>query len=163
MTHTLTPSRWRPGAAARSMSRGRGGCWGGERGSYTLLAAVLALIFLLLAGMVYDGGAKLRAGQLADNIAQEAARAGAGQVDRSRAYTSGTYVVDQSAAVTAAQSYLRATGHTGTVTPVGTDQIRVTVTIHASTVLLSLAGITSMDVTRSATANLLSGVQGPGR
>jgi Flp pilus assembly protein TadG len=135
----------------------------GDAGSYTLLAAVLALMLLLLAGLVFDGGAKLRAGQRADDLAQEAARAGAGQIDRSRAYASGTFAVDSATAVAAARAYLRAAGHEGTVAAVGAHQIKVTVTVHGSTALLSLIGIDSLDVTRSATADLLSGVEGPGK
>lgn len=134
-----------------------------DEGSYTLLAAVLAMMLLLLAGLVFDGGAKLRAGQRADNLAQEAARAGAGQIDRGRAYTSGTFVVDPAAAVAAAQAYLHTAGYDGTVVAAGPHQIKVTVTVHGSTALLSLIGIDSLDVTRSATADLLSGVEGPGR
>lgn len=135
----------------------------GDTGSYSLMAVVLAFIFLLLAGLVYDGGMKLRAGQRADNVAQEAARAGAGQIDRNRAYASGTFVVDPAVAVTAAESYLRSTGYNGTATAVGPHQIKVTVTVHQPSVLLSMIGVGSLDVTRTATADLLSGVEGPGR
>lgn len=127
------------------------------------MAVIFTFIFLLLAGMVYDGGAKLRAGQQANHLAEEAARAGAGQIDRDRAYAGGRFVVDRGAAVRAAQSYLGTTGNAGTAVPVGATKIRVQVTVRKPTALLSLIGIGSMQVTRTATADLLSGVEGPGR
>lgn len=134
-----------------------------DRGSYSLLAIVLAFIFLLLAGMVYDLGAKLRAGQRAGGIAAEAARAGAGQIDRDRAYGGGSFVVDRAAAVRASRAYLAAAGEDGSVTPAGADRIRVTVTVTQPTVLLSMIGMGPMRVTRTATADLLTGIEGPGQ
>lgn len=135
----------------------------GERGSITLLAVVLAFICLALVGMVLDGGAKLRAGREAADVAQEAARAGAGQIDRDRAYAHGTFTIDRAAAIRAAQNYLTAAGHTGTVTPLSPTKIEVSVTVSKPTTMLSLIGIGSMTVTSSATADLLTGVNGPGR
>ncbi|MFC0862281.1 pilus assembly protein TadG-related protein [Sphaerimonospora cavernae] len=49
-------------------------------------AAVVGPLMLLLAAFAWDGTAKLRAGREAFNIAEEAARAGAGYVDRCTAY-----------------------------------------------------------------------------
>lgn len=134
-----------------------------DAGSYSLLAIVLASMFLLLAGMVYDLGAKLRAGQRAGNIAEEAARAGAGQIDRDSAYAGGRYVVDRSAAVRASRAYLRAAGQSGSVAPAGATKIRVTVTVTQPAVLLSMIGVGPMQVTRTATADLLTGIEGPGQ
>ncbi|MEV4296347.1 pilus assembly protein TadG-related protein [Microbispora rosea] len=92
-----------------------------DRGSVTLLTAVAVFpLMLVLAGFLRDGTAKLRAGREAYNIAEEAARAGAGYVDQRAAYTDGRYIVDQAAALRAARSYLATTGHTGTATPAGT-------------------------------------------
>ncbi|WUI00392.1 pilus assembly protein TadG-related protein [Spirillospora sp. NBC_00431] len=141
----------------------RDGRWRGDRGSYSLFAIVLAFMFLLLAGMVYDLGAKLRAGQRAGNLAEEAARAGAGQIDRDGAYTGGRLVVDRAAAVRASRAYLTAAGVSGSVTPVGAGKIRVTVTVSQPTALLSMIGIGSARVTRTATADLLTGIEGPGQ
>jgi Flp pilus assembly protein TadG len=124
---------------------------------------VLAFIFLVLVGLVLDGGAKLRAGREAAAIAEEAARAGAGQIDRNRAYTRGSFIIDRGAAVRAANNYLAAAGRTGTVTPVSATRIEVSVTVSKPTVMLSLIGIGSMTVTSTATADLLTGVNGPGR
>lgn len=126
---------------------------------------VLIFFLALLAsiGLVVDGGAKLRAAREASAIAEEAARAGAGTIEADRAYTTGQFVIDQQAAVRAARSYLTASGHQGTVSPIGTRRIRVTVHIIKPALLLSLVGIPSISVTRTATADLVTGIEGESR
>ena len=149
-----SPDRWR----ARS-----GGGGDRERGSITLMLLVLFVALIALAGIVIDGGAKLNQAENANAIAQEAARAGAGMINPGNAYSTGSFTVDQSQAVAAAQRYLAAAGYHGTVTTVGTESIQVTVTVTAPTRVLSIIGIDSMSSTGSATASLVTGVTGPGR
>jgi Flp pilus assembly protein TadG len=146
----------------RSASRLRARPGEGERGSLTLMLAVLFIALLAMAGIVIDGGAKLDAAENATAIAQEAARAGAGMVNQSTAYSAGIFVVDPAEAVAGARAYLAKTGYRGTVTLVGSDSIRVTVTVTEPTKVLSLIGIDSMTSTGSATAVLVTGVTGPG-
>ncbi len=136
---------------------------GGERGSVTLLFAILFPVLLALAGPLIDGGAKLRAAENATAAAEEAARAGAGMVNRSTAYATGRFTVDQAQAIGAARAYLASAGDPGTVTAAGATAIRVTVTITQPTTVLSVIGIDSMTSTGSATADLVTGVTGPGR
>lgn len=133
-----------------------------DRGSLTLLLAVLMVALLALAGLVIDGGRKLNQSASAYAVAQEAARAGAGIVDRSAAYRSGTFVVDEGAALAAARSYLASAGYQGAVSPDGANRIKVSVTITSHTLVLSLIGIDTMTSTGSAVASLVSGVTGPG-
>lgn len=133
-----------------------------DRGSLTLLLAVLMVALLALAGLVIDGGRKLNQSASAYAVAQEAARAGAGIVDRSAAYRSGTFRVDQGAALAAARSYLASAGYQGSVSADGTNRIRVSVSVTAHTLVLSLIGINTMTSTGSAVASLVSGVTGPG-
>jgi Flp pilus assembly protein TadG len=133
-----------------------------DRGSLTLLLAALMVALLALAGLVIDGGRKLNQSSSAYAIAQEAARAGAGMVDRSTAYRSGTFQVDQGQAVAAARAYLADAGYSGSVSADGTQQIRVTVTVTEPTLVLSLIGIDTMTSTGSAVASLVTGVTGPG-
>lgn len=135
----------------------------GERGSLTLLLAVLFISLLAMAGIVVDGGAKLDQAQQATADAQEAARAGAGMVNRGQAYATGSFVVDRSQALAAARQYLANVDAPGQVTAVGARSIRVTVTLTQPTRFLSIIGIDSMTSTGSATAALVSGVTGPGR
>ncbi len=136
---------------------------GQDAGSLTLLLTVLMVALLALAGLVIDGGRKLNQSASAYAIAQEAARAGAGMVDRSAAYRSGIFRVDEWQALAAARAYLASAGYTGSVSAEGTQQIRVTVTVTERTLVLSLIGIDTMTSTGSAVASLVTGVTGPGR
>ncbi len=132
-----------------------------DRGSVTLFTALAVFpMMLVLAGFLWDGTAKLRAGRQAYNIAEEAARAGAGYVDRRAAYTDGRYIVDQAAALRAARSYLATTGHTGTAAPVGTRAIQVRERVSEPTLFLALLGINDIAVTGTATARLVPSVEG---
>ncbi len=142
--------------------KGRRGA-AGERGSLTLMLAVLSVALIALAGVVIDGGAKLSEAEDASAVAEEAARAGAGMVDPSQAYASGEFAVDRAEAIAAARAYLAAAGYRGTVRTVGGDSIEVTVEITRPTRVLSLIGIDSMTATESATASLVAGVTGAGR
>ena len=133
----------------------------GERGGLSLMIVVLFVVLAALAGIVVDGGAKLAADETAVALAQEAARAGATTVDVSRAYASGSFVVDQGEALAAARSYLVTAGcDRFTVAAVGARAIRVSVTITEPTRFLSLIGIDSFTSTGAATASLLTGVTG---
>lgn len=136
---------------------------GQDNGSLTLLLAFLMVALLALAGLVVDGARKLDESANAYAIAQEAARAGAGMVDRSAAYRSGTFGVNEGQALAAARAYLASAGYTGSVSSDGTQQIRVTVTVTGRTLMLSLIGIDTMTSTGSAVASLVTGVTGPGR
>ncbi len=135
---------------------------GGDRGSITLMLAALGVALIALAGIVIDGGVKLRANQKADAVAQEAARAGAGMVDQSTAYSTGAFIVDRAQAIAEARAYLAAGGFDGQVTAQGTRAIRVTVEIIEPTRVLSIIGIDSVKSAGSATASLVTGVTGPG-
>lgn len=134
-----------------------------ERGSLTLMLAAVFTAMLALAGLVIDGGATLDEAQNAAALAQEAARAGAGQVDQNTAHASGAFVVDQPAAVGAARQFLAAAGAHGTVMPDGPAGIRVSVTLTEPTKVLSLIGISTITASGSATASLVTGVTGAGR
>ena len=142
--------------------RARVGRTAREDGSLTLMLAGFMVALLALAGLVIDGGRKLNQSANAFAVAQEAARAGAGMVNRSAAYRSGTFLVDQAQAVAVARAYLASAGYPGTVTADGTQRIRVTVTVTEHTLVLSLIGIDTMTSTGSAVASLVTGVTGPG-
>ncbi len=133
----------------------------GDQGSITLMLLALFVALIALAGIVIDGGAKLNQAENATAIAQEAARAGAGMVNQANAYSTGSFTVDQGQAIAAARQYLANAGYQGSVTPVGTESIQVTVTVTGPTRVLSIIGIDSMTSTGSATAALVTGVTGP--
>lgn len=144
----------------------------GDRGSLTLMLAVLFVALIGLAGIVIDGGAKLSAAENAAAIAQEAARAGAGIVNQATAHANGSFVVSQSQAIAAANAFLASApanvaggtvAGTATAGPNGTDEIVVNVTVTVPTRVLSIIGIGLMHARGTATANLVSGVTGPGQ
>jgi Flp pilus assembly protein TadG len=148
------------GAGTGTSQRLNDGARSGEQGSITILVVILFLAILAAAGLVVDGGAKLRAARQASAVAEEAARAGAGRVNRDQAYAhGGSFVIDRTSAVAAARNYLSSSGVTGSVAMTGTRSIRVTVTVDKPTVLLSLIGIGHLHVTRTATADLLQGIR----
>jgi hypothetical protein len=132
-----------------------------DRGALSLMIVVLFVALAMLAGVVVDGGAKLTADENAVSLAQEAARAGATTVNVSSAYGSGSFVVDEQQALAAARSYLDSAGaHDYQVSAVGSQAIRVTVTITEPTRFLSMIGIGSYTCTGTATASLVTGVTG---
>jgi Flp pilus assembly protein TadG len=158
--HSSGPGQ--PGNQERAMIQRRGA--DADRGSLTLMLAVLFVALLALAGVVIDGGAKLTAAENAAAVAQEAARAGAGLVNQATAHASGSFVVDQDQAIAAADGYLSSAGYAGQAAPgPGTDEINVTVHVSQPTKVLSIIGIDSITATGQATANLVSGVTGPGQ
>jgi Flp pilus assembly protein TadG len=135
-----------------------------ERGALTLMLAVLFPILFALMGLVIDGGAEVTSAENATSIAQEAARAGAGIVNQATAYANGSFVVDDSQAVVAANQYLATAGYPPTAAAGAVpNTIEVSVTITQPTRILSIIGIDSTTVTGHATARLRSGVTGPGQ
>ena len=158
MKLTRWPGQWRTAAGPRATADR-------ERGSFSLMLVILTVPLLALAGLVVDGGAKLSAAENAYSVAQEAARAGAGMVNQTNAYTTGNFTIDQNQAVAAAQAYLASVasqGFSGLATPAGTDSIRVSVSVTQPTRILSLIGIDTISASGSATASLVTGVTGPG-
>lgn len=125
------------------------------------MLAVLMVALIAFAGLVIDGGRKLNATEKAYAIAQEAARAGAGQVNTSAAYGSGTFKVDGPQALMAARAYLASAGYHGSVRVSG-NNIRVTVRVREPTTILSLIGIDTISASGFAVASLVTGVTGPG-
>ena len=135
----------------------------GEQGQITVFVVVIMVALLAVAGLVYDGGRALAAKTTCIDIAQEAARAGAQQVNLASFRATGQVVLDAAAALAAAQAYLAdtGTGDTATVTVAG-DTVTVAVSSVQPTVFLGLIGIRSLHVTGTATATAESGITGPG-
>lgn len=132
----------------------------GDRGSVTAFVVVFALALLICAGLVVDGGAKIQAYREAYAVAEEAARAGAGQVDVDRVYSrGGHFEIDTSKAMSAARAYLGSAGHPGKVAMTGERTIEVTVTVSKPTMLVSLIGVGSVTATASASARMFQGIE----
>ena len=98
-----------------------------ERGSITGFVAVIATALVMVAGMAYDGGQIIHAHNAARNDAEQAARAGAQQIDITHLRQTSEPRLDAAEAEAAALDYLTQVGATGTASVDGAD-ITVTVT-----------------------------------
>lgn len=120
---------------------------GRDRGSVTLWVAVTMAGILAVAGLVADGSAKIRAGERADIVAGEAARAAS--------YASGPDQQSRTAAAAAAaRAILSRSGLAGSVVVDAPGRIEVTAQASATG---PISGLT-YTVSRSATAQLLLGL-----
>ena len=129
----------------------------GERGSATAMWSILALALLVLGGLVYDGGRVLTTRREANNLARQAARAGAQQLDED-SIRAGTPALDSSAAEAAAREYLARREVTPLAVEVVDSTVTVTVELVQPTPLLALVGIDERTVTSTASARSARGV-----
>jgi Flp pilus assembly protein TadG len=109
------------------------------------------MVGLLLAGLLFDVAAAMTAKVSALQVAQQAARAGADQLDLLTLRTSGQTRLDPAAAQTAAEQWLDQAGAAGTATAT-TEQVTVTVTVTQPTVLLDAVGVATFTLSATATA-----------
>lgn len=101
--------------------------WNDERGSITAFVAVVATALVMVAGMAYDGGQVIHAHNAARNDAEQAARAGAQQIDLNHLRQTNEPRLDPTDAESAAMDYLAGVGASGTAVVNGAA-ITVTVT-----------------------------------
>ena len=106
-----------------------------EQGSVSALVAVVATGLVMVAGLAYDGGQIVTAQATARDLAANAARAGAQEVDLEELRATGQAALDIDAATQAAEDYLARTGHLGTVTVNGPS---ITVSVHVVQPMLIL-------------------------
>ncbi len=135
---------------------------GEEDGVVTAFVVIFALALIVLVGLVVDGGLTLAARVDATDEAQAAARAGAQAINLPLYRATGEITLDPTQADQAAETYLSATGHHGSVQVTG-DQVHVTVSVTQPMQILEVAGIKNLTVSASATAVAEYGVDGPGR
>lgn len=100
---------------------------GGERGSVSPFIAVIALALVMVAGMAYDGGAVLAAQARARDLAGNAARAGAQELDLDELRATGRALLLPDRAAQAANAFLAEAGVVGGVVVVVGGRITVTV------------------------------------
>lgn len=136
----------------------------GDRGGLSIFTVIITLVVMVFFGAIIDFGRQLDARHDANIAAEEAARAGAGQIDADRAYAhGGRFVINRAAAIRTAQKFLHADGYTGTVTPLEDHRISVHVVITRRAIFLPLIGITTLHVQADAVADLVTGVEGDDR
>ena len=128
-----------------------------ETGQVAALWAVLATAIFALGGLVYDGGQVLTARRQADNLARQAARAGAQALDEA-ALRAGATALDPVAAEAAARAYLERRGVAPTSVEVGGDSVTVAVALTQPTPLMAILGIDARTVRAAATARSGRGV-----
>ena len=117
-----------------------------QRGQVTAYVVTIAVAAFAFGGLVLDGGLALAAKVRALGQAQEAARAGAQEIDVAAYRADGTLRLLPSRATAAAQNHLAASRHTGSVS-VTDNTVTVTVTIHQRSQLLSLFAVDKITVT----------------
>lgn len=132
-----------------------------EHGSVTAMWAILSLSLLVLGGLVYDGGQILTARRDANNLARQAARAGAQQVDED-SLRRGEPTLNPAAAEAAARAFLARREVTPIAVTVLDATVTVTVELVQPTPLLALVGIDDRTVTSTASARSARGVTGEG-
>ncbi|MFC0107928.1 pilus assembly protein TadG-related protein [Kibdelosporangium aridum] len=130
-----------------------------QSGQATAFVVVMATAVLLFTGLVLDGGLALAAKVRALGEAQEAARAGAQEIDLAAYRANGTLRLQPDRASAAARNYVSTAGHTGTVTVAG-NSVHVTVTVNQPTQLLRLIGVGSVTVTATGQAEPQRGISG---
>jgi hypothetical protein len=143
-------------AGRRSLWRRRDG----EAGTLSIFVAICATMMLMLAGLVLDGGGRLRKIEDADALAQEAARAGGQQIDQAALLQGRGLRLDPKAAEAAADAYLTRNKVTGTAVAT-TTLVTVTVDVTYHTSLLSLIGLDNLTVHGVGEARLVPGVSTP--
>jgi Flp pilus assembly protein TadG len=117
-----------------------------ERGSITVWMAITSVVLIVMMGFALDGGAQIRAKERAQDLAVEAARAGAQQLAGSPAVQGQGVNVDPGAAIGAASTYLAGIGDvTGTAQVVG-NRVVVDTSTTVPTTFLSMIGINTMTV-----------------
>lgn len=135
-----------------------------DHGAAAVMLLLLTPALFALAGLVLDGGTQLAARQHAADLAEQAARAGADQLDTGTLRATGAVTVDAVAAGAAACRYARTAEPTATCTATvqpgaaGT-QVQVRIGTRTPTVLLGLIGINALHVQAVATAQALTGIR----
>jgi len=122
-----------------------------------MYVAILSVGLLVLCGLVIDGGYVLAGRRRAIDEANGAARAGAEAVTPGDYRADGDVILDPDRAEDAAQDFLAATGHTGTVTVDG-DEVTVDMSFEQPTALLGIIGIRQVTVSGRGQARAVQGI-----
>ncbi|WP_018653538.1 TadE/TadG family type IV pilus assembly protein [Actinomadura flavalba] len=137
---------------------------GGDRGTVSLYVVMFAPIVLMLAGLLVDGGLAIHARQRAADVAEQAARAGANQIDEAALRRTGDPVLDTGRARSAACALVRR--YDSEAVPVSctatTDRVDVTVRLTVRSQILGIIpGLGQFTMTSAATAHPVTGEGAP--
>ncbi|HET6651722.1 MAG TPA: pilus assembly protein TadG-related protein [Nocardioides sp.] len=129
---------------------------GDESGTATAFVVGFAIVLLACAGLVIDGGTALNARMtLADDV-EQAARAGAQEIDIVALRANDVVQLDPRAAEGRAHAYLGGLGYTVSTATAFGDQITVGARDQVAPKLLSLVGVPPFDISASATAQAVT-------
>lgn len=127
-----------------------------ESGTATAFVVGFAIVLLACAGLVIDGGTALNARMtLADDV-EQAARAGAQEIDIVALRANDVVQLDPRAAEGRAYAYLGGLGYTVSTANATGDQITVGARDQVAPKLLSLIGVPPFDISASATAQAVT-------
>jgi hypothetical protein len=118
-----------------------------DDGTVTPLFLIMAVGILIIIGMAYDGGGQFDDTQRANFIAQEAARAGAQNIDVNRYMATGQAAMDETKATATVKAYIAGTkglpidlGSVQVLFGSGDSMIEVIFTVQRSPVFLTGSG-----------------------
>lgn len=130
-----------------------------DRGAISVILVLLTGALFGLAGLVWDGGRAITARQHAADLAEQAARAGANDLDVNAIRSHGSDVVDVSRAIADACRYVNvASPGSGCTATANGASVTVHVTTRTSTALLGIVGVSSLTTHGYATASAVRGV-----
>ena len=127
-----------------------------DAGTATTFVVGMAITLLAVAGLVVDGGNALNARMKLADDTEQAARAGAQQIDELALRNNDVVRLDQGAARQAAGSFIGRFGYTNTGVAVTGDEVTVGASDQVDTILLSLVGFRSFQVNAVATAEAVT-------
>jgi Flp pilus assembly protein TadG len=133
-----------------------------DDGAATVFLVAFAVVLLVLAGLVVDGGLALNARQRVTDDVEQAARAGSQRIDLVALRERGEVAIDPAAAQQAARSFLTGRGYPAGGIQVQASPQRMTAqaTIRQPTALLSLIFVDSFTVTAQGQARPAVGITG---
>lgn len=131
-----------------------------ERGSVTIWIATASFVMMTMVGLAVGLGGQVHAQQRAHDLAAEAARTGAEQVQAAPAIEGRYVAIDVNAARAAAQRYLGAAGVRGEVSVSDGDTLTVTVSDTYTPRFLGFLDIGPLPVSGTASARLVRTIGG---
>ncbi len=127
-----------------------------ECGSITAMFVILLVVLFAVLAVVVDGGRQLSSEINATNLANQAAREGAAQL-RVSYLRQDQVVINSEKAISAAQNFLKVSGHPGVAWVVG-NTVYVRVTYSIPTLLSSIIGINSLKISATGSAVNVAGI-----
>jgi Flp pilus assembly protein TadG len=133
-----------------------------EKGAATVFVVTFAVVLLVLAGLVVDGGLALNARQRVADDVEQAARAGSQHLNLAALRGGGVVRIDPGPARLAAYQFLRQRHYpAGGISISATDQqVTARATIRQPTALLSLVFVDHFTVTAQGQARPAVGITG---